>query len=417
MAKILNIHILGLAGVMTAPLAQALIKLGHKVTGSDQQNIYPPISNLISNIPLNQPLGAIDLVIVGSSYKSFKICQEQFIEIKKKNIPYISATQYLAQNLIKKESILVAGSYGKTTTTALLAWLMPSANYFFGGTAIDNFPSINLSDSQWSIVEADESINGLDQQAKFLYYPVKYLILTSAQWEHKESYKSVEDNFQAYKKLIQNIPPDGLLIYNPTDADIQKLLPYCKAKTIHYEKKVFDTKLIGQHNQQNISAVFTLSKYLNIPFDISRFSGIRRRLEIISDKDDILIIDDFAQSADRVKSALEAVKFSYPHRRIVIYFEPHATFLRNQQSLQPFKFITDFCDEFILGKIIFSPDIKPRVTAKDWQNIIGSQMKYLPLYDDVLHYLKQSLHPRDILIHFSSGGLDGLNTLKKVYNN
>ena len=412
----MKIHILGIAGAMTAPLAIVLKQQGHIISGSDQEKIYPPISDILSGIPLNQPLSSIDLAIIGSSYKAFPNCVAKFTQIKNNNIPYISATQYLAQNLVKKNSILIAGSYGKTTISALLAYLMPKSNYFFGGQAVDGQPSLQFSDSDWSVVEADESINGLDTQAKFLYYPVKYLILTSIGWEHKDSYPTAEDNFNAYKQLVANIPSDGVLIYNPHDLDIQKILPFCKSNKIPYESKHFETKLIGEHNQQNISAAFTLCQYLNIPFDITHFSGVKRRLEIVSTKKNILIIDDFAQSSHRVLATIQAVKYSYPHRRLFIYFEPHASFLQNKQSLTDFNLITPLVEKFILSKIKFSPDKSIRATAIDWQHQLSDKLIYLPLNQQIISYFGSNLKPNDVLIHFSSGGLDGLNTLKTVYN-
>jgi len=401
---------------MTAPLAHALINKGHHVTGSDQNEIYPPISDLITDIPINQPLGKIDLVIVGSSYKSFRICVDQFEKIKKLKIPYISATEYIAQNLIKTESILVAGSYGKTTITAALSFLMPESNYFFGGIPVDNTPSLQLSDSPWSIVEADESINGLDTKAKFLYYKTKYVIITSTSWEHKDSYKTATENLNAFKQLIKNIPIDGVLVYNQNDKDIQKLLPYCRAKSLPYTNNVFNTKLIGRHNQENLNAAYTLCHYLNIPFEIQAFSGIKRRLEIIFNKNNILVIDDFAQSANRVKSALEAIKYSYPHRPLKIFFESHASFLQNSSSIADFETIYPLCQEFILSKIIFSKDKNQRISSANWQSIFKEKYKYLPLKSDLETYLKNSIQPNDILVHFSSGGLEGQNILKRVYN-
>jgi len=412
----MKIHILAISGSMTSALAVALVKLGHTVTGSDQDKIYPPISNIISNIPLNQPLGKIDLCIVGSGYKAFSRCVDEFSQIKQNNIPYISATEYLAQNLVKKNSIIVAGSYGKTTITALLAHNLPTANYFFGGLTVDGTPSLQFSDSDWSVIEGDESINGLDTQAKFLYYPTKYVILTSINWEHKDSYKTSEDNFNAYKQLVQNIPTDGVLIYNPADPQIKELLPFCQSKAIPYIDQHFETKLIGQYNQQNISAAYTLCQYLNLPFDIKNFSGIKRRLETVSNKNNILVIDDFAQSPERVLSALKAVQFSYPHRRTFVYFEPHASFLQHRQSLIDFNLIDPYVHQFILGKIKFSPDKTNRATASDWQDQLKDKLVYLPIHQDIIKFFTTKLQPNDILVHFSSGGLDGQNTLKTVYN-
>lgn len=431
MAKTLkHIHILGIAGVMTAPLALALKKQGYFITGSDQKNIYPPTSDLIASIPINHTAisNDIDLAIIGSSYSSFTRCLDEFDQIKKLNIPYISATNYLAQNLIKTNSVLVAGSYGKTTVSALIAWILEkchySPNYFFGGQLSDNRSSLKITNSDWSVVEADESINGLDTKAKFLYYPVKYLILTSVDWEHQESYPSAETNFQAYRQLIEKVPKDGLIIHNGQDPEINKIIGYSRAKTIDYQTgKIFKTKLIGQYNQQNISAAFTLCRELNINQSstlnaISTFPGIKRRLELICQKNNILIFDDFAQSAHRIKSALKALKYSYPNYHLKVYFEAHATFLQNPGSLKDFSEIVPLIDDFVLGKISFSARLSAdkRITAKDWQKIFTDKFHYLPTNDQIISYFSASLKPGDLLVHFSSGGLDGFNNLKKVYN-
>jgi UDP-N-acetylmuramate: L-alanyl-gamma-D-glutamyl-meso-diaminopimelate ligase len=420
----MKIHILGIVGQMTTPLALALQRLGHTISGSDQDKIYPPFSDIIrqANIPINQGLSSADLVIVGSSFRTFSRCVDEFEQAKNQNIPYISATQYLANNLIKKESILVAGSFGKTTISSLLAHIIPSSNYFFGGQAISGTESLQFSNSDISIIEADESINGLDTQAKFLYYPIKYLVLTSVNWEHKESYPTLADNLNAFKKLIERIPVDGALIYNPSDPNIIKLLPSCSAPTIPYISKTFDSKLIGKYNQDNISAAYTLTQHLRLPPEtvldsISSFQGIRRRLETVSSSNQITVIDDFAQSAERVISALNAVKYSFPDRRILIYFEPHASFLKQSSGLDGFEKIVPLVDKFILGKITFSKTSTNRTTAATWQEKIGEKLLYLPLPDDIVNFFKTNLMAHDILVHFSSGGLEGLTTLKTVYNN
>lgn len=426
----MKIHILAIAGTMTAPLAVALKKQGHTVTGSDQEKIYPPISTLLetNKISFNQSTidSSIDLAIIGSGYLSFSQCLSEFEKIKELNIPYISATEYLAKNLIKTNSILVAGSYGKTTITSLLSWVTTQCglnpNYFFGGFVADNFPSLKFTDSDFSVIEADESINGLDTQAKFLYYPVKYLILTSAQWEHKDSYSTAEDNFNAFKKLVQNLPANGLLVYNSADPEVQKLLPFCQAKAIPYKvESSVKSNLIGLYNQQNIFAVISLCQNLDLPIDqilaaVASFPGVKRRLEVIYQKNNLLIVDDFAQSAVRVKSAIDAIHYSYPNSKIYVYFEPHASFLKSKSSLSGFNEALKNTHQVILSKINFSSAISKtdRVTAKDWTEIVGSKLIYQPLNSEIISYFSNTLKPNDVLIHFSSGGLDGLNTLSAI---
>ena len=429
----MHIHILGIAGSKTAPLAKILQSQGHLVTGSDQEKIYPPVSTILAHaqILLNQTpvTHDIDLVIVGNSYQSFANSKSEFEQIKSLSIPYVSYTEYLVKNLIKPNSILVAGSYGKTTITSLLCHVFLELgldpSYMFGGEPLNGFDSTRFGQSNWSIVEADENKNGLDTDTTFLYYPVKYLILTSTQWEHKESYGSAADNLDAFKKLIAKLPADGLLIYNPSDPEIAKIIQYCPCPAFAYPANSnLNTQLIGAHNQQNISAVFTLCQKLGLPEDkvsaaIASFQGVKRRLQVLSTKNDFIVIDDFAQSGVRVKSAVDAIKFSFPQKNIRVFFEPHASFLQDKSSLNGFREAFDSVSEVILGKINFSDKVakENRTSARDWLDVVGQKLTYQPINSEIVQHFSRSLKPSDILVHFSSGGLDGLQSLDAIIAN
>ncbi|MCL4383904.1 Mur ligase family protein [Patescibacteria group bacterium] len=428
----MHIHIVGIAGAMTTALAVELQRLGHTVTGSDQDQVYPPNGPILErhHILINQTTitPKIDLAIIGAAYQSFQRCREEFAAIQGLNIPYISATQYLADNVIHDESILVAGSFGKTSISALLSWILTQANfepaYFFGGQAVNDFPSLRLNDSPWSVVEADESINGLDTQAKFLYYPVKYLVLTSAAWEHKDSYDTEKDNFNAYLKLVKKLPPNGLLVYNQNDPQATALAQYSPAPTIAYNSLLhFQTPLLGQFNQENLNAAYALCRQLKITDlliknAIASFRGIRRRLEICQVAQDIIFIDDFAQSASRIKQALEAVKNHYPSHPIKVFFEPHASFLQYKKSLSDFQSTFDAASEIVIAPLKYSRSVpkNSRTTAKDYLAEIGSKSHYLPDYPAITKHYQATLKKGDILIHFSSGGQQGLNTFSGLVN-
>lgn len=420
----MKIHIIGIAGTMTASLAVVLKKEGHQITGSDQEKIYPPISNIlntakikINNININKN---IDLAIIGSSYNSFEKTRNEFEQIKKLKIKYISATEYIAKYITQKNSILIAGSYGKTTITSLLVWIFKKANlnpsYMFGGQSINKFDSLAITKSDWSIIEADESINGLDQKAKFLYYPVKYLILTSAQWEHKDSYKSESENFIAFKKLVSRLPKDGILVINKFGFNTQKISKFTQAKVITYQ-----TQPVGNYDYENKLAAIALCQELGINQKIiekaiQSFKGIRRRLELIANKNSILFFDDFAQSAPRVKSTIETLKIRYPDKKIKVFYLPHASFLQYKNSLNDLKDAFKKADEIILGKIKFNKNIDKniRVTASDFKQEIGSKLIYLPIEVDIIKHYQQSLIQNDILVYMSSGSLSGFKTFKKI---
>jgi len=426
----MHIHILGTAGKMTAPLAVELKRLGHKVTGSDQERIYPPVSTILKNAKIrinNTPINPnIDLIIVGSSYNAFQKTRQEFSQIKKLKIPYISATSYLAQNVAKTNSILVAGAYGKSTISSLLVWIFKNAknnpSYMFGATALNKIKPLAITDSDWSILEADESINGLDTQAKFLIYPVKHLIITSTQWEHKESYLTHQDNLAAFKKLIQRVPSNGIFIYNPQDKNLVKFVKHCRGQSFPYHQSPHPGLLFGSYNEQNISAAVTLCQKLKInpaviKNSVKTYLGLKRRLEIVKKNEkNIVLVDDFAQSPHRIKTALRAIKDEFPHHQIKVFLEPHASFLQNKKSLENLSTALKSTKEVLLAKIRYnlSIDKKDRVTAQDFRNQIGNKLIYQPLYPQIPPYYQQTLKPNQVLVHFSSGGKKGLKTLKKI---
>lgn len=452
----MHIHILGIAGTMTASLAVALKKQGNLVSGSDQDKIYPPISTIleeadikINSTPINS---SIDLAIIGSSFSSFQRTKDEFEQIKKLKIKYISASEYIAKNLIKENSILIAGTYGKTTITSIVSWIFNQAklnpNYMFGGKALNRFPSVNISPTNWSIIEADESIHGLDNQAKFLYYPVNFLLLTSADWEHKDSYPTEIANFNAFKALILNVSKDGILFINSQGYQTKELSLYSKSKIVTYNsiesnyfikntkiKKNYSTltiktprnilkiktKLIGQFNFENILAAIAITDSLNIPQTkikqaISKFNGINRRLEKIYDHKKIIIFDDFAQSSNRIKSTIEAIKQHFPKNNIKVLYQPHASFIQHKESIKNFNHVFDSASEVVLTQLTFNKNIdkNERVTAKDFKEVVGNKLIYFPIDEDVLNHFQKTLTKGDILINMSSGGFTGNKIMRKL---
>jgi len=454
----MHIHILGIAGTMTAPLAVKLKKLGHQVSGSDQNKIYPPVSLVLkkAKIKINffEITPDIDLCIVGSSYKSFKNTKKEFQQIKKLKIPYISATQYIAQNLVKKESVVIAGSFGKTTITSLISWIFIKAknnpNYMFGGEPKNKYPAISFSSSDISIIEGDESIHGLDKQAKFLSYSPKYLVLTSADWEHQDCYSTENKNFTAFKKLVDLLPQDGLMVTNHQSLSAQKISQFSKAPLVTYNSpqadyfidkiKIkdnlttlvintpnglikIDTQLIGQFNFENILAAVTLCDSLKIKKSVIQkaifsYKGIKRRLELVANYKNILFFDDFAQSTTRIKSTLLALQNHYPNKFIKVLYLAHASFNQYKNSLQGLDDAFGPAKEIILGPLKYNPKIdkKNRTIANDFKLLIGSKLIYLPLKRQIIEYYKSNLMSNDILIYMSSGGFENNRIFKSIIN-
>lgn len=452
----MNIHILGIAGTMTSQLAVELKKQGNFVSGSDQEKIFPPVSTILKKnyIPVNKVEinPQINLAIIGSSYNLFKSTQNEFNQIKKLKIPYISATEYVSQNIAKKDSIVIAGSFGKTTITSLTAWILShtdlNPSYMFGGVSKNKFSPLKINSSDWSVIEGDESIHGLDKKAKFLYYPVRYLLITSADWEHKDSYANEKLNFNAFKNLVSKISSNGFLILNQQKTSAIKLKQYSSAKVITYntpqsdyflEKVIrhqnyttliihtptglikLNTTLIGQFNFENILAAISLCDSLGINQHIitkSVFSyrGVCGRLELTASLNKILFFEDFAQSKDRIFSTINSLKIHFPNHKIKVLFQPHASFSQYKSSLCQLQPAFDQANEVVLSQLKFNPNInkKDRITAKDFRDCLGQKLIYLPLKRQILEYYKNSLMPNDILIYMSSGGLEGKRIFKSI---
>lgn len=454
----MHIHILGIAGTMTAPLAVMLKKQGHQVSGSDQDQIYPPISTVLKKAKIKtnffEITKDIDLCIIGSSYNSFVNTKKEFQQIKKLKIPYIPATQYITQNLIKKESIVIAGSFGKTTITSLISWVFLKAkknpSYMFGGEPKNKYSAISFSSSNISIVEGDESIHGLDKQAKFLSYLPKYLVLTSADWEHKDCYSSEAKNLNAFKKLVELLPSDGLMVVNNQSLSAQKISQFSRSPVITYnslQAKYFidkikiknnlttliintptglikiDTQLIGQFNFENILAAVALCDSLKIKKTIIQkaifsYKGVKRRIELIANHKNILFFDDFAQSTARIKSTLLALKNHYPGKFIKVLYLAHASFNQYKNSLQGLDDAFKPAQEIVLGPLKYNSKIdkKNRTTANDFKLLIGSKLIYLPLKRQIIEYYKCNLMSNDILIYMSSGGFENNRIFKSIIN-
>jgi UDP-N-acetylmuramate: L-alanyl-gamma-D-glutamyl-meso-diaminopimelate ligase len=452
----MHIHILGIAGTMTSQLAIQLKKQGNFVSGSDQQKIFPPVSTLLkkNKIPLNKVEinSRINQVIVGSSYNLFQSTIAEFNQVKKLKIPYISATEYISQNIAKKNSIVIAGSFGKTTITSLTAWILChtsfNPSYMFGGVSKNKFNSLKINQSEWSVLEGDESIHGLDKFAKFLYYPIKYLLITSADWEHKDSYSNQTLNFNAFKKLVSNLSSSGFLIVNQQNKSAVKLKICSPTKVITYNTPQSDyflekttqhqdyttliihtptgllkvnTTLIGQFNFENILASVCLceslgiSRYL-ITKSIFSYRGVKDRLELITSIKNISFFKDFAQSETRISSTLDSLKKHFPHKHIKVLYQPHASFSKYKSSLCQLQSAFNQADEIVLTQLKFDSNIdkKNRVVAKDFRACLGPKLIYLPLRKQILEYYKNSLMPNDILIYMSSGGLEGNRIFKSI---
>ena len=371
-------HFIGIAGKGMSATALLLRQLGCKISGSDD-GFYPPVSDYLAraHIPFSQGYRKehippdTDIIVVG---KNAKLVPEQNDEVRaafESGKPVRSFPDVLEELAEGKDTIVVAGSYGKSTCTALLAWCLAHAgkdpSYFIGEVTNGFEAYAHLGKSNVFVLEGDEypSANW-DERSKFLHYRPKNVLLTSATHDHVNVFPTHEEYLAPFRDLLKLLPPDGLLVANQGELHARRLtqgFPGRKvfygldAATWHAADVVYGNKttfnlmqerkpialltmsLLGAHNIENIvgvSAMLLERKLLTPPelaAGIASFQGVKRRLDRKSERTSIPIFEGFGSSYEKAKSAISAIQKHFPHRRLTVVFEPHTFSWRNRSAL------------------------------------------------------------------------------------
>ncbi|MGB9637310.1 MAG: UDP-N-acetylmuramate--L-alanine ligase, partial [Microgenomates group bacterium] len=334
-------YFIGIAGKAMAPLAKTFKDMGWEVSGSDQKKVYPPITTYLeeNNIPYfrgyrPENLSFVpDLVVVGRSALIIDPQNPEYLKAKNLGCPVLSYPEVLQKYLIKDNSIVVAGTYGKTTISAILAWILIKAglnpSYMIGGIPLNMGDGVRITDSVWSVVEGDEPPALLESDLpKFMFYKPKYLILTAVRWDHPEIYKTEEDYLKSFEELVKLLPPNGMLVYNQDNVD-EKIFKGVKCRKVSYSlnnsqadyfvKEVLTggeitdftvqtpketlwlkTSLLGRHNLENICGAVALAREIGIEEKnflsaVQTFRGVKTRLEFLGKFGGRYLYWDFAQ--------------------------------------------------------------------------------------------------------------------------
>ncbi|MFS8130500.1 MAG: Mur ligase family protein, partial [Candidatus Dojkabacteria bacterium] len=392
------LHIIGVSGKTTANIAKEFQNMGWFVTGSDNQ-FLPPASDILTQEKINTAEGFSyehltrqfwesdskyqkpnqvseepDLVLFISHLTSKN---KEYLYAKKKGLDIRSYSKILKEYLIKDESIVVIGTAGKTTTTALITFLFQklglNPSYMIGADVVDIEDSLKITDTIWSVIEGDEYHNpdpAIEGKAKFLEYKPNYLIITKIGWEHFDIFPTKERYVEEFKKAVELVPADGLIIAKNDDKNIDNVVKSSKAKVLRYtyseepQKGLwtvspegdryivhdpkgnlilkFQTELLGEYNLENILAAVIVvcnlpatllpmelmqkgtANLKDISNYISEFHGVKKRLEHVYKSDNLSIIDDFGIAPERAKNSLETIHERYPDFKIISVFEPNA---------------------------------------------------------------------------------------------
>ena len=460
-------HLIGIGGIGVSGLAGLLKAKGHDVRGSDEQ-LYHPMSEYIAQLDIPVFEGYLkenlawnpDVIVVGNVCRE---SHEEVVEAKRLGLPLASFPEVLnEQFLTDKEPIVVLGTHGKTTTTSLIAHLLSDAgqdpSFLVGGIPSNFGKNWQLGQGKYFVVEGDEYDTAFfDKKSKFLHYPPKIAILTSVEMDHVDIFDDIEHVRAAFTEFVVNMPPDGLLLVaasspeallisekapcpvqiyscsehdNSIEVDWQvgalDVLPAGRSSfsLSHQGNKketteCYDTKLLGQHNVENIVAAIAVGYACGLEHEViknavARFSGIARRQEIKGLAHGVLVIDDYAHHPTAVAQTLQAMRQWLGERRLIVLFEPRsATSRRNL-------FQNDYVDALSLADAVFIAPVFRGEELDDHERLdifelahdlhtLGIQTVPYTDLNDLVSEVVDYVHPGDVIITFSSGNFDNIH--------
>lgn len=467
MLRPLHIHLVAVCGTGMGALAVMLKSLGHLVTGSDE-NVYPPMSTVLSEqqIPVFEGFSAAnldpapDLVVIGNAVSRGNPEAEAVLDRK---IRYASMPETLKSFFLwDRNPVVVTGTHGKTTTTAMLAWVLTEAgldpSYIVGGVPVGWQTGARLGSGDLFILEGDEYDSAFfDKRAKFLHYLPDTVIINNVEFDHADIYDSIDEIALSFRRLVNIIPENGLLIGPDDDEHVHALASHAHC-TVHtlglssgarwsarnvsfdprgayfdlYEREECRVRLstgqLGDHNVRNALAVVAAARHYGVSWpdlaqSLETFPGVKRRLEVRGEVNGITVYDDFAHHPTAVEATLDALRKAAPGRRTWAVFEPRSatTIRRNFQDAYVTAF--DQADHVLIAPV-FLPEKAPAGNRFSVEELVaelrkrGVDAEAPNNVEQIVSRLAGKVAPRDRIVFMSNGGFSGilertLNRLKR----
>lgn len=396
-ATVHHVHLVAIGGVGMAALAGMLKARGVRVTGSDE-HMYPPMSTVLARlgIPVMEGYAAQnvsprpDLVVIGNKVSRGNPEVEAVLA---QGVPYLSFPEALAEFFIAgKRSLVVAGTHGKTTSTAMLAWVLErtgrAPSMMVGGESLDFGGNFRLGDGEHFVVEGDEYDSAFfDKGPKFLHYRPAAVILTAVEFDHADIYRDLEAVKDAFRRLLALLPADAPLvvaqdfphaIHVAAAAPHARVIPFgvtpeaawqlnylaerdgrtvCRVRHGECDEGELALRVPGRMNALNALGVYALSRALGLRHDeiasaLASFSGVARRQELVGEWRGVVLIDDFAHHPTAVAGTLEAIRQRYPERRLWALFEPRSNTSRRRVFQRDYVRALGAADEIIVGEVL-----------------------------------------------------------------
>jgi len=439
----MHIHILGACGTFMGGVALLAKRAGHRVSGSDQHTYPPAITQLMAEgIELLEGYSPEhvnpepDLVIIGNALSRGNPAVEYVLN---NGISYTSGPRWLGENYLRGKSVIaVAGTHGKTTAASMVAWILEAAGekpgFLIGGVP-ENFGYSARDGERYFVVEADEYDTAFfDKRAKFVHYRPDIAILNNLEFDHADIYTDLKAIQTQFHHLVRTIPGNGMIISNAQDARLESVLEQgCWSRLQQFSMGErsdwrvdllksdgselafhFEDNLIGQmswahcgrHNAMNACAAVAaaVAAGVNPQFAIealASFKGVKRRMELITQTDDIHVYDDFAHHPTAIRLTLEGLRRNVGNARVLVALEPRSNTMRAGVHINE------------LGPALIPADRVWLMAGEgiDWDPQealapLDGRGRVVTRSDDMLGQMLDAVQPGDHVIFMSNGGFD-----------
>jgi len=469
-----HIHLIGICGTAMASLAGLLQLKGHRITGSDQA-AYPPMSDLLRqlNIPVAEPFAEKnlqphpDLVIVGNAVSRGNVELEYVLD---EQIPFASLAQVIHDEFVTgRESLVVAGTHGKTTTTSMLAWIYELASrrevtsrgevassgnaslapsFLIGGVAENFGTSFQLRETRPLILEGDEYDTAFfDKGPKFMHYFPDALIVTHVEFDHADIYRDLDAVKTAFKRLVNLVPRRGRIVAFDGAPNVDECVSkaFCRVERYGFKDgsywQVRDLThegaqsrwsvrrdgqqwaeltlgMAGAHNALNATAAAALAAGQGVPLAaiteaLATFRSVKRRLEVRAEIDGVTIIDDFAHHPTAIRETLKALREAYLGRRLWAVLEPRSNTLRRNVFERELVESLSLADRVVLAGV-FKLESIPVAERLHPEGVVdalkrgGHDAALLKDADAIVDGIAPELRSGDVVAILSNGGFDGI---------
>jgi len=448
--RIMRIHLISIGGAVMHNIALELKRNGHTVSGSDDE-IFEPSKGRLSAAGLlpakmgwdeNNITPDIDRIILGMHAR---IDNPELVKAQKMGLKIQSFPEFVFEQCQDKKRVVVAGSHGKTSTTAMIMHVLMERNMAFDylvGSQLDGFElMVKLSDAPIVILEGDEYLSSpIDRRSKFMWYEPDVAIITGVAWDHINVFPTWEGYCEQFQLFVETIKNEGSLIYYQNDDVLQKIASKVSMKhIIPYESLThtvdqsvvtvtdggitYEMSVFGKHNLENMNAAIIACEQLGISRSdslgaLQYFTGTAKRLEKVYDQDDKVIFRDFAHSPSKVQATVEAVKATYADYHVVAVLELHTFSSLNQEFLPLYKNTMDAADIAYVhfNAHVFEMKKMAVLSADQVQNEFGNVTVEANI-DDLWRQLKNLSKPKTVFLMMSSGNFGGKDVLQLTINN